>query len=66
MTALPRPARHRPTFVVPVGMYGGVARLQLHSDMTEAEARKLANVVLAYGKLTPFNAARISRRDATS
>ena len=55
---LPSPARYRPSFVVPVPMYGGEARLQLHRDMTEAEARKLANVVLAYAKATPFNAPR--------
>jgi hypothetical protein len=53
---LPKPSRYRDRFLVPVPLYGDNARLLLPVDMTEAEARKLANVILAYGKLTPFNA----------
>lgn len=57
---LPKPQRDRPTFIVPVPLYGHPARLQLPCDMTEAEARKIANVVLAYGKITPFMSRRTS------
>lgn len=52
---LPKPKNYRNRFVVPVPLYGDCAQLLLPCDMTEAEARKLANVILAYGKLTPFN-----------
>jgi hypothetical protein len=48
----------RDRFIVPVPLYGDNAQLLLPRDMTEAEARKIANVVLAYGKITPFSASR--------
>jgi hypothetical protein len=53
---LPRPRRERERFLVPVPIYGDAAQLLLPKDMTEQEARKIANVVLALGKITPFNA----------
>lgn len=52
---LPAPARDRDRFLVPVPLYGSSAQLLLPRDMTQAEARKLANVILAYGDLTAFN-----------
>ena len=52
---LPKPRQGRERLSVPVALYGELAQLHLPCDMTEAEARKIANVVLAYGKLTPFN-----------
>jgi hypothetical protein len=55
---LPKPRRREGAPVVPVPLYGIDAQLFFPEDMTEAEARKIANVVLAYGKLTPFNARR--------
>lgn len=58
--ALPKPPRDRERFILPVPMYGGEARLQLHRDMTEAEARKLANVILAYADLTTRNVRPLS------
>jgi hypothetical protein len=59
MTALlPKPRRFRNRFLVPVPLYGDNAQLLLPEDMTEAEARKIAAVVLAYARITPFNARR--------
>ena len=55
---LPKPRRSRERFVVPVPLYGDNAQLLLPKDMTEAEALKIANVVLAYAKITPFNGKR--------
>ena len=53
---LPAPRRRsRNTFLVPIALYGGAARLQLPHDLSEAEARKIAAVVLAYARITPFN-----------
>lgn len=51
---LPKPARYRERFLVPVPLYGDNAQLLLPCDMTEAEARKLSNVILAYAGITPF------------
>ena len=53
---LPKPQNARDRFVVPVPLYGDAARLCLPVDMTEAEARKIARVVLAYAKVTARNA----------
>lgn len=58
MLTLPKPKRTRRRFLIPVALYGDNAQLLLPEDMTEAEARKIANVVLAYGKITPFNSVR--------
>ncbi len=55
---LPKPPRERERFLVPIALYGTRAHLLLPRDMTEAEARKIANVVLAFGKITPFNSPR--------
>lgn len=57
---LPKPPRDRDRFLVPVPLYGDNAQLLLPVDMTEAEARKIANVVLAFGKITPHNARALS------
>lgn len=55
---LPKPRRNRDRFLVPIALYGECAQLLIPEDMTEAEARKIANVVLAYAKVTPFNGKR--------
>lgn len=57
---LPKPSRYRSRFLVPVPLYGDAAQLLLPNDMTEAEARKIANVVLAFAKITAFNARAVS------
>ena len=54
MESLPKPRRDRKRFLVPVPLYGAPALLRLPENMTEAEARKIADVVIAYGKITPF------------
>ena len=54
---LPKPRRAvegRRRFTLPIALYGTEAVLCLPENMTEAEARKIASVVLAYGKITPF------------
>ena len=53
---LPKPRYYRDRFLVPVPLYGDAARLLLPCDMTEVEARKIANVVLAFAGVTAFNA----------
>lgn len=55
---LPAPRYGRNRFVIPIPLYGECARVLIPYDMTEAEARKIANVVLAYAKITPH----LSRR----
>ena len=57
---LPKPARDRERIVIPIPLYGECARLQIPRDMTDAEARKIANVVLAYAGVTSHNARAIS------
>ncbi len=57
---LPKPLKRRGAQVVPIPLYGMNAQLFFPEDMTEAEARKIANVVLAYGKITPFHSRRAS------
>lgn len=53
---LPKPARNRDRFLVPVPLYGDGAQLLLPNDMTEAEAQKIARVVLAFAQITCRNA----------
>ncbi len=51
MLALPKPVR-RSMILPPVPLYGCMARLQIPCDMTEQEARKLANFLIAYAAVT--------------
>lgn len=60
MQMLPKPARHRERFIVPIPLYGDAAQLLIPRDMTDAEARKIANVVLAYAAITSRNAKAVS------
>lgn len=53
---LPKPARRRDRFLVPVALYGTSAQLLIPDDMTFMEAQKIAAVVLAYAGVTAFNA----------
>ena len=57
---LPSPPRDRECFVVPIPLYGNAARLHLPRDMTDAEARKIAAVVLAYAGVTTRNVKPLS------
>lgn len=52
---LPPPRYRRPRFLVPVPLYGDNAQLLLPRDMTDAEARKIARIVLAYAGVTTTN-----------
>lgn len=57
---LPKPPHGREQFVIPVPLYGAAAHLQLPCDMTEAEAQKIANVVLAFAHVTSRSARPLS------
>ena len=58
---LPKPPRYRNNIIVPVSLRCGIAQLNIPRDMTEAEARKIAAVVIAYAKnVTTWNVKALS------
>lgn len=58
---LPRPPRDRAKFCLRVSVYRGLVTMFLPCDMTEAEAKKLARVILAYGRnVTTWNVRPLS------